>query len=141
MSQPILYLSHYIIKNKDTYYQLLRDVTFKGRFEPWILYILDCIEASSKESILKIKAIQTLMKETTATIKNNAPKLYSRDLIDVLFQQPYCKVKFLEDHGIAKRKTASEYLHQLEKIGILSSKKIGRENLFLNKKLFELFKK
>ncbi|MFC1752422.1 Fic family protein [Thermoproteota archaeon] len=141
LNQPILYLSHYIIQNKERYYNLLRDVTFNQRYEPWILYMLDCIEVSAKESILKIQNIQKLMNQTAQHIKLSSPKIYSRELMDVLFQQPYCKIKFLEEHGIAKRKTASEYLYQLEKISILSSKKIGRETLFLNKKLFELFNK
>ena len=80
------------------------------------------------------------MQETMATVKEKLPKIYSKELIEVLFQQPYCKIKFLEDYGLAKRKTASEYLYHLENIGILESKKIGRETLFLNVRLFELFK-
>ncbi len=137
---PILYMSHYIIKNKESYYKLLRSVTFEQDFEPWILYMLACIEYSAKETISKIQGIQSLMKEVREKIKNELPRIYSKELIEVLFQQPYCKVKFLDDAGIVKRQTASEYLYQLEQIGVLSSKKIGRENLFLNVRLFELFK-
>lgn len=137
---PILYMSHYIIKNKEDYYRLLRGVTFKQEFEPWILYILACIEESAKETISKIQGIQSLMNEMRERIRMELPKIYSKELVEILFHQPYCKVKFLEVAGIAKRQTAAEYLYQLEQIGILSSKKIGRENLFLNVRLFELFK-
>ena len=42
------------------------------------------------------------------------------------------------DAGIAERKTAAEYLKGLEKIGALKSHKVGRENLYLNVRLFEL---
>jgi Fic family protein len=80
------------------------------------------------------------MKETAAIVKEKMPKIYSKELIEVIFQQPYCKINFLEDHRLAKRKTASEYLYKLEDIGILESKKVGRETLFLNVRLFELFK-
>ncbi len=137
---PILYMSHFIIQNKENYYLFLRQVTFKNEFEPWILYMLKCIDESAKETISKIKAIQTLMQAISEQIKTKLPKFYSKELIEVLFQQPYCKIKFLEDRGIAKRQTASEYLYQLEDIGILESKKVGRETLFLNVRLFELFK-
>jgi Fic family protein len=137
---PILYMSHFIIQNKEDYYRLLREVTFEQEFEPWILYILKCIEESAKETISKIKAIQTLMQDIGIQVKTKLPKFYSKELIEVLFQQPYCKIKFLEEHGIAKRQTAAEYLYKLEEIGILSSKKVGRETLFLNTKLFALFK-
>lgn len=137
---PILYMSHYIIQNKKEYYGLLRNVTFKQDFEPWILYMLKGIEESAKETISKIKAIQKLMIETTEEIKKNFPKFYSKELVEVLFHQPYCKIKFLEENNIAKRQTGAEYLKQLEDAGILSSKKVGRETLFLNVRLFELFK-
>jgi Fic family protein len=140
LEQPILYLSHYIIRHKEDYYRLLQNCTFKQDYEPWILYMLKCIEESAKETISKIKSIQALMQEAGAVVKDKLPKIYSKELIEVIFQQPYCKIKFLEDHGLAKRKTASEYLNQLEQIGVLSSKKVGRENLFLNVRLFELFR-
>ncbi len=140
LEHPILYLSHYIIQHKEDYYRLLQNCTFKQEYEPWILYMLNCIEESAKETIFKIKSIQALMQDTAAIVKEKIPKIYSKELIDVIFQQPYCKIKFLEDHGLAKRKTASEYLYQLEAIGILESKKVGRETLFLNTRLLALFK-
>ncbi|MGA0241370.1 MAG: Fic family protein [Candidatus Marinamargulisbacteria bacterium] len=138
---PILYLSHHIIENKNRYYTLLREVTFKKEYEPWIMFILTCIKQSAEETILKIQSIQTLIREFSKNMKRQFPKMYSRELIDTLFQQPYCKVKFLEKSNIAKRQTGSEYLHQLERAGFLTSKKVGRENLFLNTALLELFKK
>lgn len=64
--------------------------------------------------------------------------MYSKELIELLFAQPYCKIKFLVEQGIAKRQTAVDYLNELEKIGILKSKKVGRENLYLNVKLYDL---
>ena len=140
LDQPILYLSHYIIQHKEDYYRLLQNCTFKQDYEPWILYILEGIEQSARETISKIKMIQARMQNSIALVKEKLPKIYSKELIEVIFEQPYCKIKFLEDRGIAKRKTASEYLYQLETIGILESKKVGRETLFLNTKLFELFK-
>lgn len=140
LTQPILYLSHYIIKNKMQYYKLLRDCTFKQDYEPWVLYMLSCVENSAKETISKIKAIQHLMENTSQLIKEKLPKIYTKELVEILFNQPYCKIKFLEEKGVAKRKTASEYLYKLEDIGILSSKKVGRETLFLNVQLVELFK-
>jgi hypothetical protein len=45
------------------------------------------------------------------------------------------------DEGIAERKTAANYLKQLEKIGILQVQKVGKENLYLNKELFEVLSK
>lgn len=141
LDTPILYLSKYIIENKNQYYQKLRNVTEKQDWENWILFILKGIEETAIYTLDKINAINELMQETILFAKQNLPpRVYSKELIELLFEQPYCKVKFLVDNGIAKRQTAAEYLHNLEEIGILKSQKIGVENLFLNVKLFEILK-
>lgn len=61
-------------------------------------------------------------------------------LIELLFEQPYCKVQLVVDKGIAKRQTAAVYLDELVKVGVLKKSKVGKENLFLNKKLNEILK-
>lgn len=141
LDAPILYLSKYIIENKNQYYTKLRAVTEKEDWEGWILYMLKGIEETAKYTLEKINAINTLMDETIALAKEKLPsRVYSKELIELLFEQPYCKVKFLVDKGIAKRQTAAEYLQELEKISILTSQKIGVENLFLNVRLFQILK-
>lgn len=141
LDAPILYLSKYIIENKNQYYTKLRAVTEKEDWEGWILYMLKGIEETAKYTLEKINAINTLMDETIAIAKEKLPsRVYSKELVELLFEQPYCKVKFLVDKGIAKRQTAAEYLQELEKIGILKSQKVGVENLFLNVNLFEILK-
>ena len=82
------------------------------------------------------------MQETIVFAKEKLPaRVYSKELIELLFEQPYCKVKYLVDKDIAKRQTAAEYLNELEAIGILKSQKVGVENLYLNVKLVEVLKK
>lgn len=136
---PVLYLSKYIIENKDQYYQLLRNVTAKNEWEPWIEYVLDGIETTAIYTEEKIIQIRKLLDDTIEQAKAELPKrVYSKELIELLFTQPYCKVKQLVDADIAKRQTAAEYLKELEKIGILKSKKVGTANLYLNIKLYEL---
>lgn len=129
---PILYLSSYIIKNKSLYYNGLRDVTEKQAWESWILYILEGIEETAKITQEKIIAIRTLFDRTTELVKQKLPKIYSKDLIEILLRQPYCKIRFLEEEGIAQRQTASYYLQELEKAGILRRLKIGREIYYIN---------
>jgi len=136
---PVLYLSKYIIENKDPYYQLLRNVTANNEWGPWIEYVLDGIETTAAYTEQKIIHIRKLLDDTIEQAKAGLPKrVYSKELIELLFVQPYCKVKQLVDADIAKRQTAAEYLKELEKIGILKSKKVGTANLYLNIKLYEL---
>ena len=142
LDAPILYLSKYIIENKNKYYQKLRNVTEKQDWEGWVLFMLKGLEETSIYTLAKINTINTLMDQTIALAKEKLPsRVYSKELIELLFEQPYCKVKFLVDKNIAKRQTAAEYLQELEKIGILKSQKVGVENLFLNVKLFEVLRR
>jgi Fic family protein len=136
---PVLYLSKAIIERKNDYYRLLRQVTENGQWEPWILYMLASIEETATFTRERIIAIRDLMLETMARARRELPRrVYSKELIELLFQQPYCKISFLVDAGIASRNIASSYLGELVKINILKKETIGREILYLNHKLYEL---
>ena len=137
---PILYLSRYIIRNKSDYYSLLNGVSFDNKLNDWILFMLKGIEEVSKETISTIKNIESLMMETKRSVQANKPKIYSKDLMEALFYHPYTKRAFIEEHLNVSRPTASNYLKELENMGILTSQKIGKEVFFVHNKLFELFK-
>lgn len=135
---PILYLSRYIIQNKSAYYQYLLDVTTNNEWEQWILYMLDAVEQTAKWTRAKIIAIRDLMDHTADYVRNQLPSIYSRELVDLTFVQPYCRIANLVDTKIAKRQTASVYLKQLRDIGVLKEMKVGREKLFIHPKLMLL---
>lgn len=138
---PILYLSKYIIDNKTKYYEGLRHVTEQNKWTPWILYMLEGIESTAVYTQSKIDSITQQMEDTGQFIKNRLPDIYTKELLEIIFQQPYCKRKFIEEANIVKRKTAGIYLSQLEKIGVMKSVKIGKEKLYINTGLFEILKK
>lgn len=135
---PVLYLSRYIIENKGEYYQLLRRVTEAQKWEPWILYMLQAVEDTAGITRRRILDIRELMSTTMDTVRDSLPNLYSKELVELLFKQPYTKVEHVVTAGIAKRQTAATYLRDLESIGVLRSTRIGRENLFLNVGLYDL---
>jgi Fic family protein len=136
---PILYLSSYIIDNKNEYYRLLQEVTHKDVWEEWIFFILKGIEHTSRETIIKIQKIKTLLEEIIIFVKENT-KIYTKELVELLFEHPYSKIEFLVNKLGVERKTASRYLKELESINILKSEKIGREIFYINTKLIELLK-
>ncbi len=139
---PVLYLSKYIIEQKSDYYSLLRGVTEHQEWEPWILYMLDAVEQTAILTRDKILAIRALLMKTLEFTKENLPsRVYSKDLIELLFHQPYTKAQFLVDAGIVERKTAANYLKELENLGVLQIHKVGKENLYLNKELLEVLSK
>jgi Fic family protein len=141
LEQPILYLSDYIIGNKADYYRLLQEVRTKGNWEEWILYMLTGVEVTSRDTIAQIKSIQKLLIETQEIVKGQSPKSYDKELIEILFEHPYCKTEILIDRLKVSRITASKYLKQLAAIGILEPKQVWKETLYINSRLFSLLKK
>ena len=139
---PVLYMSKYIIDRKPEYYRRLRRVTENGEWEAWILYMLEAVENTSMLTRQRILAIRELLDETLELAKSKLPaRVYSKDLIELIFRQPYTKGQFVVDAGLAERKTAADYLQELEQIGVLKSQKVGKENLYLNVRLYELLAK
>jgi Fic family protein len=135
---PVLYLSRYIIGNKQDYYDRLLRVTTEGAWEEWILYMLEAIRQTANWSNAKIHAIRDLLDATSARIRRELPKIYSRELAEVIFVNPYCRIADVVSAGIAKRQAAAVYLKALADTGILTEVKAGRENLYINPALLEL---
>jgi len=138
---PVLYLSRYIIENKNAYYAGLRQITENSAWEAWILYMLEAVEQTAKTTRERIMAIRELMHESIERVKKELPKIYSKDLIELLFSQPYCKIRFLEEAGIVQRQTAATYLRELERIGLLYKVKVGREYYYINDNFLKLLSK
>jgi Fic family protein len=136
---PVLYLSRHLIQHKAEYYRLLRGVTERGEWEPWLLFILTGVEETAAWTSGRIVAIRDLFDQTLARCRAKLPsKVYSKELVELVFTQPYSKIQFLVDAGIAQRQTASEYLQELEKLGILKGEKRGREVLYKHPALLKV---
>jgi Fic family protein len=140
LDTPVLYLSSYIINNKNTYYALLREVREKNIWENWILYVLDGVEKTSKQTLEKIRAIKVLLDMTLEKVKEKCPRVYSKELVEIIFENPYSKIDFLVKKLNINRKTASKYLKELEEQGFLSHLETGKEILYINNSLMEILK-
>ena len=138
LTLPILYLSRYIIANKDQYYSGLLAVTREQAWEAWLLYMLEAVESMAQWTTGKIISIRDLADHTTDYVKEQLPRIYTRELVDAIFEQPYCRIGNLVDADIAKRQTASVYLKDLAGIGVLEERQVGREKLFIHPKLIQL---
>ena len=137
LTLPILYLSRHILASKNQYYSGLLAVTRDQAWEPWLLYMLEAVESTARWTTQKITDIRDLSNRTADNVRKQLPKIYSRELIDTIYAQPYCRISNLVDGGIAKRQTASEYLKKLVGIGVLEEQKAGREKLFVNPGLIQ----
>ena len=138
LNLPVLYLSRYIIEHKAAYYEGLRRVTEEGAWGDWVFYMLDAVEQTSLRTRQQILDILALMETVRERVQREAPSVYSKDLIEQIFHQPYCKTSFLEQASLGTRQTCAKYLRELERMGVLQSKKFGRELYFVNTALFDL---
>ncbi len=138
LDSPILTLSQHIMRNKDDYYRLLLNVTHNQAWGDWIMFLLDGVEQTCTWTTGKIKAVRELMQHTSQYVQKQLPKTYSRELVEALFEHPYCRINNLVSAGLAKRQTASVYLKQLTNIGVLQEVKSGRETLFVHRRYIEL---
>ena len=138
LDTPAIYLSDYIIKNKASYYRTLRNVTENNDWENYILYMLDMVEVTSIRGLERLKKISTTMNIMSDEIRRKLPKIYSKDLIEILFRLPYTKRQHLIDENIGSPKTVGNYLMSLEEKGFLRSIKVGKEKLYLNHKLLAI---
>lgn len=138
LTLPILYLSRYIIRNRPEYYRLLQEVTSRQAWEPWLIYVIRGIEETATWTTAKIGAINALAEHTAEFVRHRLPKIYSHELVNLIFKLPYCRISDLTAEGIAKRQTASIYLKQLVEIGVLVEVETTKEKLFLHPKLLNM---
>lgn len=134
---PILYLSAYLIKQKEDYYQYLNDVSARMNWKNWIIYMLKAVEETSLYTISKIEEIDRLFSNIYEITKTRLPHI-RKETIEKIFEQPYVSPKMLMDKNIKSLNTAKKYMGQMQDIGIMIPKKIGKEVVYLNIDLYNL---
>jgi Fic family protein len=138
LTLPILYISRYIIQQKDDYYRLLQNVRETDQWEPWILFMLEAVVETAKSTIQVITLMSSAMQRYKQVIRKDAPKVYSHELLNNLFRYPYTKIEFVMSDLEVSRNTAIRYLERLEQLDLLVKRKVGRENFYINKALYAL---
>ncbi len=135
---PILYISRYITRNKGEYYRLLQHTRDTLEWEPWLLYMINAVSETAKETTELVFGIKQLMSEYKNRIKRDHPKLYSHELVNNLFRHPYTRIDYvIEEVGVG-RQTAGRYLDQLTKSGLLEKVKVAQSNYYINAPLVQL---
>lgn len=138
LDSPVLYLSRYINQNKSEYYRLLQTVRDQQEWEAWVIYILEGIEQTSRQTTRLIQDMRDLMQNYKHKMREELPKIYSQDLLNNLFRHPYTKIDFVMKELQVTRITAMKYLEELVRIGLLSKHKKWKENYYMNDALFDL---
>lgn len=138
LDTPILYLSREINRTKSDYYSLLQSVRESGDWESWIIYILNAINITAKETLITIEGLRSLMLDFKTRIRESFPKIYSQDLINNLFRHPYTRIEFVENDLRVSRPTATRYLRDLTNAGYLEALRDGNNIYYINTSLVKL---
>ncbi len=134
---PILYMSAYILQNKDRYYFNLSNVTGTQSWREWLLFMMEAVIQTSEYTIYKINQIRALISKTEDIIMNRKPAVAKIE-IPKLFEQPYIRPKNLLSEKIKSVNTAKKYLTELEELGFLTKSKIGKEYVWFNTELMDI---
>lgn len=137
LNVPVLYLSSHIVRTKSDYYRLLQTVRDKDAWEEWVIYMLEVVEQTARQTISTIDAIKHALLDYKHRIRSEF-KFYSQDLINNLFNHPYTKIEFVQQDLSVSRLTATKYMEALAEAGFLKKHKIGRSNYYVNVRLNEI---
>lgn len=140
LTSPVLYLSRYINHNRADYYRLLQAVRDSGAWEEWVIFMLEGVEQTSGQTTMLIQKMKELMQSHKHKIRAELPKIYSQDLINIIFCHPYTKIDFVVKELSISRPTATKYLEELVKIGLMLKIKIAKDSYYINIQLFDLLK-
>lgn len=138
---PVLYLSRYVTANKAEYYRLLQDVRDTGEWEPWLLYMLNAVSETARQTLQLIDGMSALMAEYKTRLRAHDTIRYSQDLLNNLFRHPYTRIEFLQHDLAITRQTAAKYLDQLALAGFVEKHQLGRNNYYINTPLIDLLMK
>jgi len=94
---------------------------------------------TAKQTIHTVERINTLMMTYKHRLRAVLPKIYSQDLLNLLFCHPYTKIDAVKKELQVSRLTATRYLNLLTEHDFLRKHKVGRYNYYANVPLFDLF--
>lgn len=134
---PALYLSSHIVQTKADYYRLLQTVRDDDTWEDWVLYMLQAVETTARQTVTTVQAIKTALFDYKHRIRDGY-RFYSQDLINNLFMHPYTKIEFVQRDLQVSRLTATKYLDALVDGGFVSKQKMGRSNYYVNMALNDI---
>lgn len=137
LREPVLYLSRYIIENKNEYYRLLLDVTKNSAWEEWILFMLEGVRQTAELTLGLIDEIQALQEDFRTEMRAKTTVGANSDVLDLLFERPYCRIVDVIERSEVSRPTASKWLNELVSQSMLETVKVGRDRLFINSRLLK----
>ncbi len=138
LDYPILYLSKFLIEQRQRYYDGLAGVSQRGDWQEWILFLLSALEHTAEFSYQLLNQLVEMKQDILEYIRQKTSIRNPDQLVDMIFSNPYTKVAHFVDNHIYAEKTARDYLNELTELGILEKKVIRGHHYYLNSELYRL---
>ena len=135
---PLLFVSGYINNHRGDYYRLLKGVTDKGDWHPFIQFMLDAFYHQAEDGNRVLSKINALYIEMKHRLKTQHSRIYTADLVQALFAFPVINPARLKKELKIHHITAGKYLSQLSAAGVLRHQKIGKYSLYVNQGLIDV---
>lgn len=143
LDKSCLYISDYIERNKDTYYDMLTRVRTHNDMIAWIKFFLEAVIETSKTAKEKFRNVVELTMEMDKVIVNLPVKSDNvKKVIDVLYNEPVINRKKLCDITKIKEGTIKNIINcLLENNIIVETTGYSRNQIFTFQKYTDLFLK
>ncbi|MFM8478954.1 MAG: Fic family protein [Planctomycetaceae bacterium] len=120
LSSPMFYLSGYLERHRETYYERLYQITKSGQWDEWVLFFLTGITEQAKENSKKARAILQLYEQMKTRVPAVIATQFTIQTIDALFDRPiFVTTDFVQRSGIP-RASAMRILRALQDNAILA---------------------
>ena len=119
LCRPAFYISAYLEKHRDVYYDCLKGISREQDWNRWIEFFLKAISAQARNNSVIVKKILGLYEEMKRIFDETLRTRFSIQVLDTIFSLPvFQSSDFYEKSGLVK-KTANGILTQLKQIGII----------------------
>ncbi len=116
LSGPLLYLSSYIERNKQDYYDLLQRIRTHGDWEGWLRYFLEAVRSTARNAIDQSQSLLSLREEYRA---KTGKEHRVQALLDGMFVNPYTTTSRASQLLGVTSPTAQKVIDRLVAVGML----------------------
>lgn len=122
LNKPVLYLSHYLKRYRQEYYEHLQAVRDRGDWEGWLAFFLRGVKDVSDEAVETAKRILVLREEHRAAITDGLGRAAGNGhrLLDALYDRPIVSVGHVQELTGTTYASANNLVARLEALGILT---------------------
>jgi Fic family protein len=117
---PLLYLSAYFHRHRETYYDLLMAVSEQGNWREWLLFFLHGVAEQAGDAITRARRLQDLQRLWYEQLQVEKATSLMLGVMNWLFEQPILAANDIVERFDVTHRTAMATLRKLEDLAILS---------------------